>query len=171
LYANAFSTLIKNAAGTITINIDIDGDIKSRSIRVNIAPLLHLRIKNHAITFEIQWVSTSFLTDTTQQKLLLKQQQLLESIFAAPKEPATCQTKWLKYFATCVESLFVDACVEPRWPEKCPQYTLSVLVVVKETSAEQWMTKNKIEDKVAKTWATESGYPEALLSITMFGIK
>lgn len=170
-YACAISNEFKYAAGKITVSINIGDTYGPGKVSVDMAPLLRLSIDKHnsAITFEIIWVALYFV-DSAETTLLEKQLDSLGRILAAPEEPTTSQISWQNYFTSTVHTLSVEACVEEDFSKKWDAHTLRVCIVVKKESAEEWMMRDDIEAEDAKRWATMSGYPIDLLSITSFSL-
>jgi hypothetical protein len=101
--------------GFLTITIKIDVGDKPGRISVNIAPLLHLRLRYSKIKITFTWFSLAFLGYSDEKKALEQQCQTLGNIFVASEKPTVYRTKWLEYFANNVETLFVDAKVEERF--------------------------------------------------------
>jgi hypothetical protein len=170
-YVCAISTGLRYAAGVITFNIDKGDTHGLGTVKVDMAPLIRLHIdnRNPAVMFKIIWIASCF-ADPTDTELLNNQLHLLESILAAPKKPTPPQTRWLNYFASTVHALSVEACVEEVTSKNWDPHTLRVCVVVKKESAEKWMTMGDIKAEDATKWATRSGYPIDLLSITSFSM-
>jgi hypothetical protein len=166
-YVRAISTGLKYAAGVITVNIDKGETHGLGTVSVDMAPLLRLSIDKRAVMFKITWVESHFAHPTNMERLE-GQCHLLESILAAPETPTTSQTSWLNYFTSTMNALSVYACVKEATSTSFDSYTLRVCVVVKKEFAEEWMTRDDIEAGDAERWASGSGYPAALLSITSF---